>query len=88
MTVHSNFSSLHKPQKNLFDYFNLIFYLWRYPVQSLILGKTVAIRKEIVIEKNLIVDNVKNVILMNSFCSIGDLKNQPSKQKNQPGSYS
>lgn len=36
------------------------------------------------IEKNLIVDNVKNVILMNSLCSTGDLKNQPNKKTKQP----
>lgn len=52
-------------------------------MQSLILGKTVAIRKKIMIEKNLIFDSVKNVILMNSFCSTGDLKKKNKNQKNQ-----
>jgi len=82
MSEYSNFFSLHKPQKNLFDFFNLMFYFWRSPVQSLTLGKTVAFRKNTVIEKNLIVDNVRNVILMSSFCSTGDLKkNQPNKKQ-------
>lgn len=58
-------------------------------MQLLILGKMVAIRKKkIVIEKNLVVDSVKNVILMNSFCSTGVLKKKNKQKKKQPGSYS
>lgn len=72
------FSSLHKTQKNLFDSglisgFYLILHLWRSAVQSLILVEIVAIRKKIMIKKNLIVENLKNVIHMDSFCSTGDL---------------
>lgn len=49
-------------------------------MQSLILGKTVAIRKKIMIGKNLIVENFKNVIFMDSFCSTGDLKTNDTNQ--------
>lgn len=49
-------------------------------MQTLILGKTVAITKEIMIQKNLVIHNAKNVILMNSF-ALQEISKQTNKQK-------
>lgn len=81
MVEYFNFFSLHKTQNIVFDFFLPDTLSLEVCSAVTNLRENTGYQEKVMIGRNLIVEKFKNVILMDSFCSTGDLQTNTTSQE-------